>query len=65
MDGLPYLGRVPGFDNFWAATGHFTHGILLAAVTGRLMAQALMGEKLEMEMGPFALNRRPPLMSGL
>jgi glycine oxidase len=65
MDGLPYLGRVPGFDNFWAATGHFTHGILLAAVTGRLMAQALTGKKPELDMDSFALDRQPPLMSGV
>src|SRR6185369_11942708 len=45
LDGLPYMGPVPGFENFWAATGHFTHGILLSAATGELMASLVAGQK--------------------
>jgi len=41
-DGLPLLGRVPGWDNVHLATGHGRNGILLAPVTGALMADHLL-----------------------
>lgn len=41
-DGLPLLGRLPGWDNVHLATGHGRNGILLAPVTGALMADALL-----------------------
>ncbi|HVZ80084.1 MAG TPA: glycine oxidase ThiO [bacterium] len=65
LDGWPYLGRVPGFDNLWAATGHFTHGLLFSAVTGRLMAQALSGERTDLDLSPYALDREPHPVAGL
>jgi len=41
-DGLPLLGRVPGWDNVHAATGHGRNGILLTPATGALMADHLL-----------------------
>jgi glycine oxidase len=64
-DGWPYLGSVPNFENLWVATGHFTHGILLSAVTGHLMSQALSGEKTELSLGSFRLDRKPYPASGV
>lgn len=57
LDGLPYLGPAPGFDNVWIAAGHFTHGLLLAPATGRLLAQALLGERTDLELAPFTPAR--------
>ena len=65
LDGWPYLGRVPGFENLWAATGHFTHGLLFSAVTGHLMAQALSGEKTDLDLSPYALDREPHPVAGI
>ena len=59
LDDFPYLGKVPAMENLWVAAGHYTHGILLSAATGRLMAQAILGEKPERDLGPFALDRKP------
>jgi len=56
-DGLPYLGEVPGAEGAWVATGHFTHGLLLSAVTGELMAQCLMGERPSLDPTPFRSGR--------
>jgi len=58
-DDKPYLGIVPATENLWVAAGHYTHGILLSAATGRLMAQAILGEKPERDLGPYALDRKP------
>jgi len=41
-DGLPLLGRAPGWDNVQVATGHGRNGILMAPLTGALMADALL-----------------------
>ena len=41
-DGLPLLGRVPGWDNVHVATGHGRNGILLTPITGALMAEHLL-----------------------
>ena len=41
-DGLPIMGTLPGWDNVTVATGHFRNGILLAPITGELIAAALV-----------------------
>lgn len=41
-DGLPLLGRLPGWANLHAATGHGRNGILLAPITGEVMAAHLL-----------------------
>lgn len=65
LDGWPYLGSVPGLEGLWLATGHFTHGLLLSAVTGLLAAQALTGEKLSLDLAPFAPGRTPHPVAGI
>ncbi|MDF0726863.1 glycine oxidase ThiO [Cytobacillus sp. S13-E01] len=37
-DGLPYLGEHPYIRGLFIATGHFRNGILLAPITGELLA---------------------------
>jgi glycine oxidase len=59
VDDWPYLGLIPGFENLWVASGHYTHGILLSAGTGRLMSQLLLGEKVNMDLSPFSVDRKP------
>jgi glycine oxidase len=56
-DGLPYLGRVPEWDNVYVAAGHFRAGIQLSSGTGLVMKQLLLGEKLSMSLGGFGLER--------
>lgn len=41
-DGLPLLGRVPGWTNVHVATGHGRNGILLTPITGEMMAASLL-----------------------
>jgi D-amino-acid dehydrogenase len=43
-DGLPYVGRVDGFENLAVAAGHAMMGLSLAPVTGELIGQLLTGE---------------------
>jgi glycine oxidase len=43
-DGMPIIGAEPRLEGLWYATGHGRNGILLAALTGRLMRQLITGE---------------------
>lgn len=56
-DGLPIIGRLPGWENVYVATGHFRNGILLAPVTGRLMTQLICEGRTEVDLRPFRPER--------
>ncbi|HEY4321062.1 MAG TPA: FAD-dependent oxidoreductase [Gemmatimonadales bacterium] len=42
-DGLPIIGAEPLLPGLWYATGHGRHGVLLAGITGELVARELAG----------------------
>jgi glycine oxidase len=42
-DGLPAIGPAAGLDGLWWATGHHRNGVLLASITGALVADGLAG----------------------
>ena len=52
-DGLPILGPLPGWENVSVATGHFRSGILLAPITGQLIAQAIAEGRPSEALAPF------------
>ncbi|NUQ39673.1 MAG: FAD-binding oxidoreductase, partial [Caldilineales bacterium] len=56
-DGKPLLGRVPGTENLFAATGHFRSGLQLSAITGILMKELLLGQPTSLNLDPFRLDR--------
>jgi glycine oxidase len=56
-DGLPYLGAVPELDNAWIAAGHFRGGLQLSTGTAIVMNQLLAGERPEVDLAAFRLDR--------
>ena len=44
-DDAPMLGSVPGWQGLHVATGHYRSGILLSAITGKLMADHITDKK--------------------
>ena len=56
-DGLPYLGRPAEWLNLWIASGHFTHGVALAPITGELLARDLLAPGSMVELAPFSPSR--------
>ncbi len=42
-DGRPYIGRIPGLDNAFVATGHFRHGLLLSPATAVVLGELVRG----------------------
>lgn len=55
-DLLPILGRADK-HHCWHATGHYRDGILLAPVTARVMAQAIVGEVPDVALDAYASAR--------
>lgn len=55
-DNLPILGSadLPGY---YAATGHFRDGILLAPITARLLSQLILGDAPDHDLSPFSPSR--------
>jgi D-amino-acid dehydrogenase len=56
-DMLPVIGPAPKHSNLWFAFGHAHHGLTLAAVTGRLIAEMVTGEAPFVDPQPYAAGR--------
>lgn len=56
-DMKPIIGRAPNHPNLWFAFGHAHHGLTLGAVTGRLLAEQIMGETPFVNALPFSAER--------
>jgi glycine/D-amino acid oxidase-like deaminating enzyme len=56
-DSLPVLDRVPGLRNAWLSTGHYKTGILMAPVTGQILARWLTSNEAPAEAAPLSASR--------
>ena len=56
-DGLPIIGRLPGWENVYVASGHFRNGILLGPITGQLIAQLVTEGRTELSLEAFSTGR--------
>jgi glycine oxidase len=56
-DGLPVLGPCGEIDGLFYATGHYRNGILLAPITGELIAEAIVDGSISPLLAPFTPNR--------
>jgi glycine oxidase len=56
-DGLPLLGRVPGFDRVYMATGAGRKGILLGPAMGRAVADLILTGETKLALDAFAPGR--------
>ncbi len=58
-DGRPYVGPDPQVAGLWYATGHGRSGILLAGLTGEVIADLLAGGETEVDLSPMAPREFP------
>ena len=62
QDGLPLIGKVPGSEGAYVATGHSVWGILNAPATGEAMAELVAeGIAKAIDLAPFDPARLRPL----
>jgi D-amino-acid dehydrogenase len=57
VDGLPILGKVPGQDNLYLATGHGPAGLSLGAHSGALVADLVLGKDVDVDLSPYRPDR--------
>jgi glycine/D-amino acid oxidase-like deaminating enzyme len=61
-DGLPLIGRVPGVEGAYIATGHSVWGMLNAPATGEAMAELILdGAPRKIDLALFDPGRLRPL----
>ncbi len=56
-DGLPIIGVEPRLPGLWYAAGHGRNGVLLAGVTGDLVARGIQGEDVKEELSAVGPTR--------
>ena len=56
-DGLPVLGPCAEIEGLFYATGHYRNGILLAPITGELIAEAIVNKSVSPLITPFTPER--------
>lgn len=59
-DGLPILGAAPGVENLYIAAGHYRNGVLMSLITGRLIAELILGQSPTLSLAPFSPLRHLP-----
>ena len=56
--GKPYLGRLTKYNNVIVASGHYKNGILLAPITGKLIAELITQDNTSLSLEPFSINQQ-------
>ena len=56
-DDIPIIGRVPGREHLWLATGHGMMGIGMSTGTGQLVADLVTGRAPSVDPAPFSPSR--------
>ena len=56
-DNLPYIGKIPGFNNVYAACGHEGLGITTSLGTADLLTSAILGRKSAIPIEPYSPSR--------
>jgi glycine oxidase len=57
LDGLPFIGRAPGWDDVYLATGHGSKGIVQCLATGKYLAQLIARGHSDYPLDPFSPQR--------
>jgi glycine oxidase len=57
-EGIPYIGRVPGFDGLWLNCGHYRNGLVLAPASCQLFADVMLGREPIIDPAPYAPTGR-------
>ncbi len=57
LDDVPLIGRVPGRDGLWLATGHGMMGVSMSAGTGQLIADLIAGRPPAIDPHPYRPER--------
>lgn len=51
--GVPYIGKMPNFDNLWANFGHYRNGLCMGPASAQLLRQLLLKQPLIAETAAY------------
>lgn len=51
--GVPYIGKMPNFDNLWANFGHYRNGLCMGPASAQLLRQLLLKQPLIAEAAAY------------
>jgi glycine/D-amino acid oxidase-like deaminating enzyme len=54
---MPLVGRMPGVDNLFVATGFEGDGICLGPLTGKIISRLVIGQSPEIDISSFDPGR--------
>jgi glycine oxidase len=52
-NGIPFIGKVPAFDNVWLNAGQFRNGLVLAPASVQLLCDLMQGKPTQVEAYPY------------
>jgi D-amino-acid dehydrogenase len=56
-DTLPVLGPVPGVRGVYLNTGHGPTGLTLGAISGKVVAEQMLGKQPAIDLAPYSIGR--------
>ncbi|MBT8145449.1 MAG: FAD-dependent oxidoreductase, partial [Gammaproteobacteria bacterium] len=60
-DGVPFIGKLPGYENFYVNAGQFRNGLVLAPASARLLADILLQRQPIVDPTPYLPGDRQGL----
>ncbi|SEI90971.1 glycine oxidase [Allopseudospirillum japonicum] len=58
VDGIPWIGAVPGYQNLYINAGHFRNGLVLAPAAVRLLTETLLERPTSLDPAPYLPSAR-------
>lgn len=52
-NGIPFIGRAPGYENLWVNTGHYRNGLVLAPASAGLLADLILAREPRLSPQPY------------
>jgi glycine oxidase len=57
-DGIPYIGKLPDFENFYVNAGQYRNGLVLAPASARLVADILLAREPIVDPRPYQPEKK-------
>lgn len=64
VDGVPWIGAVPGYENLYINAGHFRNGLVLAPAATQLLSDQLLGQAPQIDPAPYQPEVRQRVLAG-
>ena len=57
VDGKPYVGKAPGYENIYVASGHWSEGVHYAPLTGKVISDLIASGTSETDISAISADR--------